>query len=403
MKELSLKNNYRDIPETNLQNNFHKKLIYTTLLNIAIFQGIVLGLVILKSSLFNSQSNRYLAYLLFTLSIVLLNYVFEIEGAFTSYPLLRFLDYIEWIFLLPVFIFLFIIHRIDDTVKSRQRSYLYYIPFIYSSTFAITYHLNDILGIYKIPDSGIFIINILRLIQLLFAFIIILFPPFYSYFMIRHLKDPQEKKWVITLLTTLYLLLSTWLITYMTGFFFGIDISSTMSGLALSATFIMHWTAYIGIYKYKLAKNKDAVYNFLNNDLAIIHPNLQVAENSTPQEYKDSITADNLYFQKLELLCKDQHIYTDSTLNREKVAEKLGISAGYVSQIVNTITGDNFAHYINQYRVEAVKEMISDPEYKNYTLLTMGLESGFTSKTTFYNAFKKVTGQTPNEYKNTIK
>jgi AraC-like DNA-binding protein len=384
-------------------------LIYTTLLNIAIFQGIVLGVVILKSSLFNSKSNKYLAYLLFALSMVLLNYVFEIESAFKSYPLLCFLDYIEWIFLLPVFIFLFIINRIDDTVKNRQRTYLYYIPFAYSSTFTIIYHLNDILGIYKITDSGIFIINILRLIQLLFAFIIILFPPFYSYFMIRHLKDPQEKKWVITLLTTLYLLLSTWLITYMAGFFFGIDISSTMSGLALSATFIMHWTAYIGIYKYKLAKNKEAVYHFLNNDLAVIHPNLQVAENSIPQEnstaeaYKESITADNLYFQKLELLCKDDHMYTDSTLNREKVAEKLGISAGYVSQIVNTITGDNFAHYINQYRVEAVKKMISDPEYDNYNLLTMGLEAGFTSKTTFFKAFKKVTGQTPNEYKNTIK
>ncbi|MGE6397158.1 helix-turn-helix domain-containing protein [Chryseobacterium scophthalmum] len=382
-------------------------MIYTTLLNIAIFQGIVLGIVILKSSLFNSQSNKYLAYLLFALSIVLLNYVFEIEGAFTSYPLLCFLDYIEWIFLLPVFIFLFIIHRIDDTVKNRQKTYLYYIPFVYSSTFTITYHLNDILGIYKITDSDIFIINILRLIQLLFAFIIILFPPFYSYFMIRHLKDPQEKNWVLTLLTALYLVLSTWLITYMAGFFFEVDISSTMSVLALCATFIIHWTAYIGIYKYKLAKNKDAVYNFLNNDLAIIHPNLQVAditqENSTVEAYKESITADNLYFQKLELLCKEQHIYTDSTLNREKVAEKLGISAGYVSQIVNTITGDNFANYINNYRVEAVKEMISDPEYENYTLLTMGLESGFTSKTTFYKAFKKVTDQTPNEYKNTIK
>jgi len=384
-------------------------LIYTTLLNIAVFQGIVLGVVILKSSLFNSNSNKYLAYLLFALSMVLLNYVFEIEGAFRSYPLLRFLDYIEWIFLPPVFIFLFIINRIDDTIKNRQRTYLYYIPFVYSSTFTIIYHLNDILGIYKIEDSGIFIINILRLIQLLFAFIIILFPPFYSYFMIKYLKDPQEKKWVIVLLTSLYLLLSTWLITYMTGFFFGIDISSTMSGLALSATFIMHWTAYIGIYKYKLAKNKDAIYHFLNNDLVIIHPNLQIAENSIPQENspaeesRESITADNLYFQKLELLCKEQHMYTDSTLNREKVAEKLGISAGYVSQIVNTITGDNFAHYINQYRVEAVKEMISDPEYENYNLLTMGLEAGFTSKTTFFKAFKKVTGQTPNEYKNTSK
>lgn len=178
-----------------------------------------------------------------------------------------------------------------------------------------------------------------------------------------------------------------------------------MSAVALFATFIIHWTAYIGIYKYKLAKNKEAIYNFLNQDSAILYPNLQTVKNNgtdTPHEHKESIKADNLYFQKLEFLCKDQHIYTDSTLNREKVAEKLGISAGYVSQIVNTVTGDNFAHYINQYRVEAVK-MMSDPEYANYTLLTMGLESGFTSKTTFYNAFKKVTGKTPNEYKNSNK
>ncbi|MEG1590083.1 helix-turn-helix domain-containing protein [Chryseobacterium sp.] len=378
-------------------------MIYTTLLNIAIFEGVILGLVILRSSLFNSNSNKYLAYLLFALSFVLLNYVFEIEGTFTTYPFLRFIDDIEWVFLLPVFMFLFIINRIDDTVKKRQKHYLYYIPFVYSSIVSITYDLSNVAELYKIPDSSIFLLNIFRLIQLLFAVILIPFLPLYSYFMIKHLKDSQEKKWVITLLTIIYLLLFVWLTTYMTGVFLGLDISSTMSILALCATFVMHWTAYIGIYKYKLAKNKVAIYNFLNNEPAISLTNLQIVESSTPQEYKESITADNLYFQKLELLCKDQHIYTDSTLNREKVAEKLGISAGYVSQIVNTITGDNFAHYINNYRVEAVKEMISNPEYENYNLLTMGLEAGFTSKTTFYNSFKKVTGQTPNEYKNTIK
>lgn len=378
-------------------------MIYTTLLNIAVFEGMILGLVILRSSLFNSNSNKYLAYLLFALSFVLLNYVFEIEGAFTTYPFLRFIDDIEWVFLLPVFMFLFIINRIDDAVKNRQRHYLYYIPFVYSSIVSITYDLSNVAELYKIPDSSIFLLNILRLIQLLFAVILIPFLPLYSYFMIRHLKDSQEKKWVIILLTIIYLLLFVWLTTYMTGVFWGLDISSTMSVLALCATFVMHWTAYIGIYKYKLAKNKVAIYNFLNNEPAISLNNLEIVQSNTPQEYKESITADNLYFQKLELLCKEQHIYTDSTLNREKVAEKLGISAGYVSQIVNTITGDNFAHYINNYRVEAVKEMISNPEYENYNLLTMGLEAGFTSKTTFYNSFKKVTGQTPNEYKNTIK
>lgn len=375
-------------------------MIYTTLLNIAIFQGAVIGFVILRSSLFNSKSNKYLAYLLFALSIVLLNYVFELEGVFTSFPFLHLLDDVEWIFLLPVFIFLFIINRIDDAVREKQKTYLYYIPFIFSSVVSITYDLNNLTGFYKIPESYIFVVNILWLTQLLFAVILIPFLPLYTYSMIRHLKDPGEKKWIITLLVALHLLLFTWLTTYLVGFFLGSDISSTMSGLALVATFIIHGTAYIGIYKYKLANNKAAIHNFLNNDLAVQAAGLQTEQEHTTGEYKETITADNLYFQKLELLCKEQHIYTDSTLNREKVAEKLGISAGYVSQIVNTITGDNFANYINQYRVEAVKEMIADAEYENYNLLDMGLESGFTSKTTFYKAFKKVTGKTPNEYKN---
>ena len=378
-------------------------MIYTTLLNIAIFQGIVLGFIILKSSLFKSNSNKYLAYLLFTLSIILLNHVFEVEEVYTTYPLLRFIENVEWIFLIPAFLFLFIINRIDDIVKIKHKSYLCFIPFAYSAVLSITNDLDRVAGIYTIPESGLGLMKILGLIHLILAITFIPSLLLYSYFMIRHLKDSQEKKWIITLLTIVSSLVFAFLIICLAGLFLQFDISYTMNTLALSATFIIHWTAYVGIYKYKLAKNKDAVYNFLNNDFAISYTNLQIVENNTPEEYRESITADNLYFQKLELLCKEQHIYTDSTLNREKVAEKLGISAGYVSQIVNTITGDNFANYINQYRVEAVKEMISNSEYENYNLLTMGLESGFTSKTTFYKAFKKVTGQTPNEYKNTSK
>ena len=378
-------------------------MIYTTLLNIAIFQGIVLGLIILKSSLFNSNSNKYLAFLIFTLSIKLLTHVFDIQQVFTSYPLLRFIDDIEWVFLIPAFIFLFIKNRTDNTGKSKQKNYLLFIPFVYSAVLNIINDLDHVARIYTIPESGIAIIQILGLIQLALAVTFIPFLPLYSYFLIRHLKDPQEKKWIITLLTIVSILLIVWLITALVGLILDYDISSSMNVLALFATFIIHWTAYIGIYKYKLAKNKEAISNFLNEDLANSYTNLQIVENSRPEEYKESITADNLYFQKLELLCKEQHIYTDSTLNREKVAEKLGISAGYLSQIINTITGDNFANYINQYRVEAVKEMILNSEYENYNLLTMGLESGFTSKTTFYKAFKKVTAQTPNEYKNTSK
>ena len=378
-------------------------MIYTTLLNIAIFQGVILGLIILKSSLFNSNSNKYLAYLLFTLSILLLNHVLAIEDAYKSYPFLQFIDDVEWAFLLPVFIFLFIINRIEDAVKSKQKIYLCFIPFVYSAVLNIATDLDSVAGIYKIPATLFDIINVLGLIHLLLAVTFIPFLLIYSFFMVKHLKVKQEKNWVVILLSLVSLLLMSWLITALTGLILKYDISSTMSGVALFGTFIIHWTAYKGIYKYKLAKNKDAVHNFLHTDLLVTYPDSQIVEIRPSEENKECIAADNIYFQKLQLLCNEQHIYTDSTLNREKVAEKLGISPGYVSQIVNAITGDNFANYINNYRVEAVKEMISNSEFENYNLLAMGLESGFTSKTTFYKSFKKATGQTPNEYKNSGK
>lgn len=304
--------------------------------------------------------------------------------------------------------FLFVVNRADDAVKSKQKIYLYYIPFVFSTAVSVGFHLNDAAGFYEIPESYTYLIVILRLMQLVCAAMLIPFLPLYAYYLLRYLKDPKEKTWIITLLTMLYLVLFTWLATYLAGVFFDLDISATMSGLALIATLIMHWTAYMGIYKYKLAKNKEAIHQFINGDLAFSVPAPTIAHTSTQERsvaeaYKEPLTADNLYFQKLELLCKAQHIYTDSTLNREKVADKLGISPGYVSQIVNAVTGDNFANYINQYRVQAVQEMMCNAEYQNYNLLTMGLEAGFPSKTTFYKAFKKVTGQTPNEYKNTGK
>ncbi|WP_433835765.1 helix-turn-helix domain-containing protein [Flavobacterium anhuiense] len=378
-------------------------MIYTTLLNIAVFQGIILGFIILKSSLFNSNSNKYLAGLLFTLSIILLNHVFEVTDAFTPYPFLRFIDHIEWTFLIPAFLFLFIINRIDDAVKSKQNSYLCFIPFTYSALLCVSQDLDRVAGIYTIPNAAAGLLQVLGLLHLVLAVTFIPFLLCYSYFMIKHLKDAQDKKWIFILLTIISSSLIAFLIIAVANLFIPFDLSAAMSILAFCATFIIHWAAYIGIYKYKLAKDHQAVYNFLNKDLAILPANIPIIENDEPEEYTESITANNVYFQKLELLCKEQHLYTDSTLNREKVAEKLGISPGYLSHIVNTITEDNFANYINNYRIEAVKEMILNSEYENYSLLAMGLESGFTSKTTFYKAFKKATGQTPNEYKNSIK
>ncbi len=375
-------------------------MIFTTLLNIAIFQGVVLGIIILKSPLFKSNANKYLAFAIFTLSLLLLNLVFEIAEIYNTIPFLRFIDNIEWTFIFPVFIFLFIVNQVNHPIKHSKKIRWLFIPFIYSAIINIINDLDKVAGIYNIPNSVNTVIERLNFIQ------IFIVPPFitglliYTYIFIKFSKDQQEKKWLTFLWAFVFTLLFSWVIVILAALFFDYDGSSFMKYLALFGTFLVHLTAYYGVFKFRLARDKKGINALLNKKRSSIKKGILTHTDFKKVNNTELLTSDNPHFKKLEVLCKNNHIYRDNTLNREKVAEKLGISPGYVSQLVNSITKKNFTNYINHYRVEAIKEMILNPEFKNYSLLALGLESGFTSKTTFYKAFKKVTGMTPKAYRN---
>ena len=66
------------------------------------------------------------------------------------------------------------------------------------------------------------------------------------------------------------------------------------------------------------------------------------------------------------------------------------ISSRNVSQILQKNTNYNFTDYINELRVEKAKKYLTDVKYSDYTIVSIGLECGFYSKSTFYRAFFKV-------------
>ena len=105
------------------------------------------------------------------------------------------------------------------------------------------------------------------------------------------------------------------------------------------------------------------------------------------------------YLQKLTVLMEQEKLYRHPQLSRELVAERLSISPGYLSQQINAHSQLNFSTFIIQYRVNDVKQKLVNPDFDNYSLLSIGMEAGFQSKSSFYAAFKKVTGMTPTAYK----
>lgn len=84
-------------------------------------------------------------------------------------------------------------------------------------------------------------------------------------------------------------------------------------------------------------------------------------------------------------------------LNLKIVSDEVYVSTWYLSKLLKKETGDNFINILNHIRVENAKKLLQDPKYKIYEIANA---VGFTDVPYFTKTFKKVTGHTPMEYKN---
>ncbi len=101
-------------------------------------------------------------------------------------------------------------------------------------------------------------------------------------------------------------------------------------------------------------------------------------------------------------LMEHKKVYLDPDLSLASLAELLTISEKKLSTLLNQYLNISFYNYINNYRVEEVKKQIQNPHNAQYTLLALGLESGFNSKASFNRIFKNFTGNSPSEYKKQV-
>ena len=103
--------------------------------------------------------------------------------------------------------------------------------------------------------------------------------------------------------------------------------------------------------------------------------------------------------ERLESLMQNEKVFTQSNLTIDHLAQRLETNSKYISQIINEFYHQNYFHYINSYRINEAKTLLSSPATGKYSILGISGMAGFASKSTFNTAFKKFTGMTPSEFK----
>lgn len=102
-------------------------------------------------------------------------------------------------------------------------------------------------------------------------------------------------------------------------------------------------------------------------------------------------------FRRLESLMDQDCLYKELDLSLQRLAEQLDLGAHQLSELINTRMGKTFPRYLREQRVAAAERMlVAEP---SASVLSVGLAVGFSSQSSYYEAFREITGMTPGKYR----
>ena len=103
--------------------------------------------------------------------------------------------------------------------------------------------------------------------------------------------------------------------------------------------------------------------------------------------------------KKLYTVLNTQKPYLNEALSLSQLAAELDITDKKLSELLNQHLHTNFYNFINDHRVNEVKEKLTEAGNEKYTLLSIAYDCGFQSKTSFNRVFKQKTGMSPSKYR----
>lgn len=347
--------------------------------------GITIALfiqVLLIAKKNKSQSDNILAMWIFLIIIHLCLFYIFYTGKIRSYSFLWGVE-IPIPLLQSVMLYLYAASVTNQLPQKRKLILLHFIPAAAMYIYLIPFFMlpaEQKAFVYKNRGAGFEVFNIIRIVLTLFSGIF--YVTWSSLLLKKHrqkilnqfsYQDKINLRWLQILTAGMGVIWLLIFFSYRNG-------SITFVGVVLFVFLI----GYFGIRQVKIFTEEK-----------------ELPEEAKKEKYSKSglteETSERLYKELLNLML-EECMYRKSDLSINDLAVKLNVHPNYLSQIINEKEEKNFYEFVNHYRVEEFRKLISDPKNQNLTLLSLAFDCGFNSKSSFNRHFKKITGQTPSQY-----
>ncbi len=103
--------------------------------------------------------------------------------------------------------------------------------------------------------------------------------------------------------------------------------------------------------------------------------------------------------QKVQQGMETQKLFLKQNLNIDEFSKRINLPVKEVSAVINKHYGTNFFEFMNSYRVEEAKRLLSDSQHADMTVMDVLLHAGFNSKSAFHRFFNRLVGMSPTEFR----
>lgn len=154
------------------------------------------------------------------------------------------------------------------------------------------------------------------------------------------------------------------------------------------------------VYNYSTLLLMVYILGFYGLKQEIIYADVKNGENLQERYIKSQLSSEKKEKIKQKIIdhFEKNQPYLNPDLNMDMLSEYLKIPKHHLTEVLNVEIGKNFFQFVNEYRVEEVKKRLRIPK-QHFSIEAIGFDCGFSSKSSFFTVFKRITGKTPSQFK----